>query len=126
MKVTADFDGGSTISEGGLVLLRAAERRLGLAGCIRDWRVPRGGADHASRVGVARATRVRRSRSSLQAESESDADRETHLGVGEFRVGNRADSRRRLPGGGMFPRTGIDQSAPHLGVSGGSADELDG
>ena len=36
-KVTADF-------EGGLVLLRGAERRLGLAetlaGCIREWRDP--------------------------------------------------------------------------------------
>ena len=41
-KVTADFAGGSISSDGGLVLLRAAERRLGLAdtlaGCIRDWR----------------------------------------------------------------------------------------
>ena len=38
-KVTADFAGGSISSDGGLVLLRAAERRLGLAealaGCIR-------------------------------------------------------------------------------------------
>ena len=30
-KVTADFEGGSISSDGGLVLLRAAERRLGLA-----------------------------------------------------------------------------------------------
>ena len=41
-KVTADFAGGSISSDGGLVLLRAAERRLGLAealaGCIREWR----------------------------------------------------------------------------------------
>ena len=39
-KVTADFAGGSISSDGGLVLLRAAERRLGLAetlaGCIRE------------------------------------------------------------------------------------------
>ena len=39
-KVTADFDGGLISSDGGLVLLRGAERRLGLAerlaGCIRD------------------------------------------------------------------------------------------
>ena len=38
-KVTADFDGGLISSDGGLVLLREAERRLGpaeaLAGCIR-------------------------------------------------------------------------------------------
>ena len=43
-KVTADFVGGSISSDGGLVLLRAAERRLGLAealtGCIREWRDP--------------------------------------------------------------------------------------
>ena len=42
-KVTADF-GGLISSDGGLVLLRAAEGRLGLAevlaGCIRDWRDP--------------------------------------------------------------------------------------
>ncbi len=37
-KVTADFAGGSISSDGGLVLLRAAERGLGLAGCIREWR----------------------------------------------------------------------------------------
>ena len=43
-KVTADFAGGSISSDGGLVLLRAAERRLGLAealaDCIREWRDP--------------------------------------------------------------------------------------
>ena len=43
-KVTADFAGGSISSDGGLVLLRAAERWLGLAetlaGCIREWRDP--------------------------------------------------------------------------------------
>ena len=43
-KVTGDFAGGSISSDGGLVLLRAAERRLGLAetlaGCIREWRDP--------------------------------------------------------------------------------------
>ena len=39
-KVTADFAGGSISSDGGLVLLRAAEHRLGLAGCIREWRDP--------------------------------------------------------------------------------------
>ena len=43
-KVTADFTGGSISSDGGLVLLRAAERRLGLAealtGCIRECRDP--------------------------------------------------------------------------------------
>ena len=43
-KVTADFAGGSISSDGGLVLLRAAESRLGLAealtGCIREWRDP--------------------------------------------------------------------------------------
>ena len=43
-KVTADFDGGLISSDGGVVLLREAERRLGLAetlaGCIRDWRDP--------------------------------------------------------------------------------------
>ena len=43
-KVTADFEGGLISSDGGLVLLREAERRLGLAetlaGCIRDWRDP--------------------------------------------------------------------------------------
>ena len=43
-KVTADFEGGSISSDGGLVLLRGAERRLGLsetlAGCIREWRDP--------------------------------------------------------------------------------------
>ena len=41
-KVTADFADRSTSSDGGLVLLRVAERRLGLAdtlsGCIRDCR----------------------------------------------------------------------------------------
>ncbi len=41
-KVTADFEGGLISSDGGLVLLRAAARRLGLAetlaGGIRDWR----------------------------------------------------------------------------------------
>ena len=39
-KVTADFGGGLISSDGGLVLLREAERRLGLsetlAGCIRE------------------------------------------------------------------------------------------
>ena len=43
-KGTADFAGGSISSDGCLVLLRAAEHRLGLAealaGCIRDWRDP--------------------------------------------------------------------------------------
>ena len=43
-KVTADFAGGLISSDGGLVLLREAERRLGLAealaGCIQDWRDP--------------------------------------------------------------------------------------
>ena len=42
--MTADFEGGSISSDGGLVLLRGAERRLGLsetlAGCIREWRDP--------------------------------------------------------------------------------------
>ena len=42
--VTADFAGGLISSDGGLVLLRGAERRLGLsetlAGCIREWRDP--------------------------------------------------------------------------------------
>ena len=42
--MTADFAGGSISSDGGLVLLREAERRLGLAGalagCIREWRDP--------------------------------------------------------------------------------------
>ena len=43
-KVTADFAGGLISSDGGLVLLREAERRLGLAealaGCIRERRDP--------------------------------------------------------------------------------------
>ena len=43
-KVTADFVDGSISSDGGLVLLRAAEPRLGLAetlaGCVREWRDP--------------------------------------------------------------------------------------
>ena len=43
-KVTADFEGGPISSDGGLVLLREAERRLALAdalaGCIREWRDP--------------------------------------------------------------------------------------
>ena len=43
-KVTADFEGGLISSDGGLVLLREAERRLGLAetlaGRIREWRNP--------------------------------------------------------------------------------------
>ena len=43
-KVTAAFDGGLVSSDGGLLLLRAAERRLGLAdllaGCLRDRRDP--------------------------------------------------------------------------------------
>ena len=43
-KVTADFGGGLISSDGGLVLLRGAECRLGLAetlaGCIREWRDP--------------------------------------------------------------------------------------
>ena len=43
-KVTAGFDGGLISSDGGVVLLREAERRLGLAetlaGCIREWRDP--------------------------------------------------------------------------------------
>ena len=42
--MTADFEGGLISSDGGLVLLRGAERRLGLAetlaGCIREWRDP--------------------------------------------------------------------------------------
>ena len=41
-KVTGDFEGGSISSDGGLVLLRAAERRLGLGrgagGLHREWR----------------------------------------------------------------------------------------
>ena len=44
MKVPADFEGGLISSDGGVVLLREAERRLGLAEtlarCIRDWRDP--------------------------------------------------------------------------------------
>ena len=51
-KVTADFEGGSISSDGGLVLLRAAERRLGLAealaGCIREWRDPERVGPHAA------------------------------------------------------------------------------
>lgn len=43
-KVTAAFDGGLVSSDGGLLLLRAAERRLGLAdrlaACLRDRRDP--------------------------------------------------------------------------------------
>ena len=43
-KVTAAFDGGLISSDGGLVLLRTEERRLGLAdllaGCLRDRRDP--------------------------------------------------------------------------------------
>ena len=43
-KVTADFWRGPISSDGGLVLMHAAERRLGLAealaGCIREWRDP--------------------------------------------------------------------------------------
>ena len=43
-KVNADFEGGLISSDGGLVLLRGTERRLGLAealaGCIRDRRDP--------------------------------------------------------------------------------------
>ncbi len=43
-KVTADFGGGLISSDGGLVLLREAERRLRLAdtlaGSIREWRDP--------------------------------------------------------------------------------------
>ena len=43
-KVTADFGVGLISSDGGVVLLREAERRLGLAealaGCIREWRDP--------------------------------------------------------------------------------------
>ena len=43
-KVTATFDGGLISSDGGLVLLREAERSLGLAetpaGCLRDRRNP--------------------------------------------------------------------------------------
>ena len=42
--MTADFGGGLISSDGGLVLLRGAECRLGLsetlAGCIREWRDP--------------------------------------------------------------------------------------
>ena len=42
-KVTAAFDGGLISSDGGLVLLREGEHRLGLAellaGCLRDRRV---------------------------------------------------------------------------------------
>ena len=43
-KVTGDLEGGSISSDGGLDLLRAAGRLLGLdstlAGCIREWRDP--------------------------------------------------------------------------------------
>ena len=43
-KATADFAGRSISSDGGVVLLRAAGRRLelaeALAGCIRDWHDP--------------------------------------------------------------------------------------
>ena len=43
-KMTADVAGASVSSNGGLVLLRAAERRPALAdtpaGCIREWRDP--------------------------------------------------------------------------------------
>ena len=49
-KLTADFDGGSLSSDGGLLLLREAERGLGiasrLAGAIRDRRDP-ARVDHA-------------------------------------------------------------------------------
>ena len=51
-KVTADFAGGLISSDGGLVLLREAERRLGLAealaGCIQDWARSGTGGAHAS------------------------------------------------------------------------------
>ena len=43
-KVTVDFEDGLISFDGGLGLLREAERRLGLAerlaGCIREWRDP--------------------------------------------------------------------------------------
>ena len=69
-KVTADFAGGLISSDGGLVLLREAERRLGLAerlaGCIREWRFRDDGNHAAGRVlagavhgGVPEAGRVR-------------------------------------------------------------------
>ena len=42
--MTADFERGLISSDGGLVLLRGVERRLGLAetlaGCIREWQDP--------------------------------------------------------------------------------------
>ena len=45
-KLIAEFADGSISADGGLVLLRAAERRFGLAetlaGCIRDWATRRG------------------------------------------------------------------------------------
>ena len=53
-KVTADFAGGLISSDGGLVLLREAERGLGLAerlaGCIREWRFRDDGNHAAGRV----------------------------------------------------------------------------
>ena len=36
-KVTADFAGGLISSDGGLVLLREAERRLGLSEALAGW-----------------------------------------------------------------------------------------
>jgi hypothetical protein len=40
--VSAGFDGGAISSDGGLLLLREADRRLGLtrmlASCVQDWR----------------------------------------------------------------------------------------
>ena len=51
-KVTADFEGGLSSSDGGLVLLRGAERRLGLsetlADCIRGVARPGAGGPCAA------------------------------------------------------------------------------
>ena len=53
-KVTAAFDGGLISSDGGLVLLRETERRLGLAetlaGCIRDRRNRRWSSTRSPRM----------------------------------------------------------------------------
>ena len=62
-KVTAAFDGGLISSDGGLVLLREEERRLGLAdllaNCLRDRRDP-ALVTHMGRVRL-RTSRNRRS-----------------------------------------------------------------
>jgi hypothetical protein len=94
-KVTASFDGGLLSSDGGLLLLRDAERCLGLAdrlaGCLRDPRDP-GRVDH----GLAEMLRFRMLAIACGYEDADDCDSLRDDPLFKLAVGRAPDSGKAL------------------------------